>query len=146
MKGAIKRAKAPKRSIRNHKKANWTTINYELRNVNWAHHIDYTDVNTAWLNFKSILNSICDAHIPKVTIKNKLSYPWYDAEVHKLNRKKEKYRSQYKTSQNAIHYSKYSQTRKELKNLKSKMRDNLFDDSKPSSLTKKILVLCKMLL
>ena len=41
-------------------------------------------------------------------------------------------------SQNAIHYSKYSQTRKELNNLiKSKMRDNLFDDCKPSSLTKK---------
>ena len=35
IKGAIKRAKAPKRSIRNYKKANWTTINYEHRNVNW---------------------------------------------------------------------------------------------------------------
>ena len=111
IKGAIKRAKAPKRSIRNYKKANWARIDYELRNVNWAHHIDCTDINTAWLNFKSILNSICDAHIPKVTIKNKLSYPWYDAEVHKLNRKKEKFRSQYKTSQNVSHYSKYSQTR-----------------------------------
>ena len=47
-------------------------------------------------------------------------------------------RSQYKLSKNPAHYTKYSQARKELKNLiKTKMRSNLFDDSNPRTLTKK---------
>ena len=100
-KGAIKRTKLRKRCIRNYKKANWVNINNDLRNINWAECIDYIDINTAWLKFKLILNSICDTHIPKVTIKKKTNYPWYNADVHKLNRTKEKFRSQFKTLQSA---------------------------------------------
>ena len=86
-----------------------------LQNVNWTQHIDYTDIDTAWSNFKNILNKICDRHIPHVTINAKSSYPWYDSEVNKINRKKERLRSRYKLSQNPEHYKRYSQARKELK-------------------------------
>ena len=84
------------------------------------------------------MNNICDQHIPKITLKNCNNLPWYDAEVDKLNRKKERLRSQYKSSQNPAHCRKYSQTRRELKNLiKTKMQSNLFDESNPRTLTKK---------
>ena len=43
-----------------------------------------------------------------------------------------------KSFQNPVHYRKYSQVRKELKNVvKTKMQSNLFDDSNPRTLTKK---------
>ena len=115
--GAVKRFKHPKRSVRNFKKTDWLAINNDLSRINWSHYVDYTDINTAWCNFKSILNNICDQHIPKITLKNCNNLPWYDAEVDKLNRKKGRLRSQYKSSQNPAHYRKYSQTRRELKNL-----------------------------
>ena len=98
--GAVKRLKRPKRSVRNFKKADWLAINNDLSRINWSHYVDYTDINTAWCDFKSILNNICDQHIPKITLKNCNNLPWYDAEVDKLNRKKERLRSQYKSSQN----------------------------------------------
>ena len=139
--------KPPKRSVRNYKKANWFAINDELSRINWDHYIDRTDINSAWYNFKSILNSVCDHHIPKITLKKCNDLPWYDAEVHKLNRNKERLRSQFKSSQNPVHYRKYSQARKELKNVvKTKMQSILFDDSNPRTLTKKVLVLCKKFL
>ena len=138
IRGAVKRLKPIKRSARNYTKANWENINDELANVNWTQNIDNTDIDTAWLNFRNILNKICDRHIPNVTIKNNTNYPWYDAEVHKINRKKERLRSRYKLSQNPEHYKKYSQARKQLKNtIKDKMRSKLFDNSNPRVLTKK---------
>ena len=99
IRGAVKRLKPIKRSARNYTKAKWENINDELANVNWTQKIDYTDIDTAWLNFRNILNKICDRHIANVTIKNNTNYTWYDAEVHKINRKKERLRSRYKLSQ-----------------------------------------------
>ena len=96
VKGVVKRLKPPKRSVRNFKKADWVAINNDLSGINWDLHIDCTDINTAWCNFKNTLNSICDQHIPKITLKRCNDLPWYDAEVVKLNRKKERLRSQYK--------------------------------------------------
>ena len=89
-KGAIERTKPCKLCSRNYEIANWVNINNDFRNVIWAEYINETSINTAWLNFKLILNSICDTHIPKVTIenKNKTNYPWYDADIHNLNRAK----------------------------------------------------------
>ena len=72
---AVKRLKPIKRSARNYTKANWEAIIDELANVIWTQNIDYTDVDTAWLNFKNILNKVCDRNIPHVTTKNNTNYP-----------------------------------------------------------------------
>ena len=69
VKGVVKRLKPPKRSVRNFKKADWVAINNDLSGINWDLHIDCTDINIAWCNFKNTLNSICDQHIPKITLK-----------------------------------------------------------------------------
>ena len=96
VKGAVKRLRPPKISVGNSKKADWVAINNDLSGINWDQHIDCTDINSAWCNFKNTLNSICDQHIPKITLKRCNDLPWYDAEVVKLNCKKERLRSQYK--------------------------------------------------
>ena len=138
VKRAVKRLKQPKRILRNYKKADWLSINNELAAINWDLHTNYTDIYTAWSNFKTILNEICDRHIPVVTVKSNNNCPWYDAEVDRLNRNKERCRLQYKNTKNPEHYKKYSRMRKQLKSIvKSKMRNAFFDESNPRTLTKK---------
>ena len=134
----ICRNKGPRREIRNYKKANWREINIALNRINWDNHIDYLDIDTAWNNFKETLNSICNQHIPSITIQQKQNLPWFDSDIHKLCLKKERLRQKYKHSHKTEHYKKYSETRKDIKAaIKSKMRATLNDPSNPNALTKK---------
>ena len=50
-----------------------------------------------WLFFyKPLFLSLCDKHIPKITIKESFQPPWFDYEVFRLNKKKELFRKQFK--------------------------------------------------
>ena len=134
----IKRLKCNKRKIYNFKKANWDSLNYELKRVTWNSHIQACDPTTAWLKFKSILLSLCDKHIPKVTIRPNSSPPWFDSEVYKLCTNKEKFRKLYKQTNDPSHYKKFKSCRKEVKKLiKKKMRSNFDDDENENIITKK---------
>ena len=110
----ISRNKGSKRTIRNYKKANWRDINNALRIINWHRSIDYMDINSSWDNFKLILNSICNQHIPNITIQSKQTLPWFDSDIHKLCLKKERLRLKHKRTNNPVHYKKYSDERKEI--------------------------------
>ena len=113
-------------------------MNRYLHNIDWHNQIDFCDIFTGWNNFKNILKFACDQYIPTINVKDNRNLPRFDAEVHKLCIKKERLRSQYKTSQKPGHYDKFSAARKELKNLvKKKMRSNFCDPSSPNALTKK---------
>ena len=134
----ISRNKGSKRTIRNYKKANWRDINNALRTINWHRSIDYMDINSSWDNFKLILNSIYNQHIPNITIQSKQTLPWFDSDIHKLCLKKEQLRLKHKRTNNPVHYKKYSDARKEIKStIKSKMRATLSDPTNPNALTKK---------
>ena len=131
----ISRRKGLKRTIRNFKKANWREIKNAFND--WHQHVDYLDINSAWNNFKEILNSVCNQHIPNITIQSKQNLPWFDSDIHKLFLKKDRLRLKYKQSQNRVHYQKFSQVRKELKaTMISKMRANLTDTTNPNAITK----------
>ena len=97
-----------------------------------------SDIHNAWDIFKNKLTSICDTHIPKVKIKESHQPPWFDSEVFRLNKKKEKFRKLFKQTKCPNHYSKYSKLRKSLKILiKSKMSANFDSDLSPNAITKK---------
>ena len=82
--------------------------------------------------------SICEKHIPKIAVKNSFQPPWFDSEVFRLSKKKERFRKLYKTTQCPEYYHKYSSHRRELKNMiKSKMRSNSDDELSPKTITKK---------
>ena len=87
-----KRLKGQKRKVYNFKKADWESLNFDLRHVQWDNHLKFCDATTAWNRLKSILSQLCDKHIPKLTIKSQFQPPWFDSDIHKLCIKKERLR------------------------------------------------------
>ena len=95
-KANVKRLKPVKRSVYNYKNADWRSLNYDLNRVDWEQLLNYTDIHDAWCIFKTKLTSISDLHIPKIKIGNYCQPPWFDAEVFRLNKKKERFRKLFK--------------------------------------------------
>ena len=79
-----KRLKSKKRKMYNFKKADWESLNFDLRHVQWDNHLKFCDATTAWNRLKSILSQLCDKHIPSLTIKSQFQPPWFDSDIHKL--------------------------------------------------------------
>ena len=138
IKANVKRLKPVKRSVYNYKNADWQSLNYDLNRVDWEQLLNYTDIHDAWCISKTKLTSISDLHIPKIKIGNSCQPPWFDAEVFRLNKKKERFRKLFKQTKSQYHYSKYSNLRKSLKALvKTKMTANFDDELSPNAITKK---------
>lgn len=143
IKANMRRKKPPKREIYNFKRANWDAINNELRLTDWNSKLCSRDVERAWHSFKQCLLSSADRHIPKIKIKSGFQPPWFDSETHNLCRQKERLRAKYKLNANnansAEHYAKFSQCRRDFKQLcDKKMRDNLLGEEEDSNfITKK---------
>ena len=134
----VKRKKSSKRKIYNFKKANWDALNNDLGRVNWNDKLKFCDVETAWLRFKTSLFELCNKHIPKITIKSDFQPPWFDSDVHRLCREKERWRAKYKKTKNMEHYDKFSQCRRDLKKLVyDKMNTTFNDESDPALISKK---------
>ena len=132
------RTKVTKKRIYNYKKANWDRLNDSLKYVNWDHHLQHCDAETAWFRFKKILTHHLDLNIPTITIKSRDTPPWYDSETHHLCRKKERLRAKFKQTKQADDYKKYSQCRKDFKNLvREKMISNFEDHDDPALISKK---------
>ena len=133
----ITRRKAITRKIFNFKKANWKTLNNDLKRVDWRYLLSSEEAHTGWDLFKNKFLILCDKHIPKITIKESFQPPWYDSEVFKLNKKKENFKKKFKETNSQNHYLKYSSLRKDLKNLvKAKMWSNFDDELSPNTITK----------
>ena len=131
------RKKVEKRKIFNYKKANWEGLNKDLKSVKWDQYLR-CEAETGWQRFKTILSHLMNIHIPTITIKNKGQPPWFDSETHHLCLKKERLRSKFKKTGLADDYKKYSECRKDFKNLvKEKMISNFDDDQDPALISKK---------
>ena len=138
IKVATKNKKQAKRKIYNFKKANWGQLNEDLRKVPWNALIDRTDPDGAWMNFKTIFFALVDKYIPKITIKNDFSAPWFDADCFAAYRSKERAHKKFKLDKNLPNELKRDSTRKNFKNICfEKMRDNLYNKDDPSLITKK---------
>ena len=121
----------------NYKRANWDRLNNDIKSVRWDHYLKYCDAETAWHKFKNIIDQKTEKHIPIIIIKNNQP-PWFDSDTHHLCLKKERLRSKFKQSGLAADYKKYSQCRKEFKELvREKMNSNFDDDDDPALISKK---------
>ena len=129
--------KVEKRKIYNYKKANWQNLNHDLRSVRWDQHLNY-DPEISWVRFKNILNHYMNKHIPTITLRNKSQPPWFDCDTHHLCLKKERLRAKFKVTGRAEDYKKFSECRKQFKNLvKEKMAANFDDHDDPALISKK---------
>ena len=134
----IKDKKVTKRKVYNFKKANWVQLNRDLLNVPWNGLIDRMDPNLAWLNFKTVLFALVDKHIPKITIKNDFSTPWFDAECFSAYRAKERAHKKFKLDGTLANELKKNRSRSHFKRVcNEKMRDNLYNADDPALITKK---------
>ena len=126
-----------KRLCYNYKKANWKLLNEELEMINWENLLDYHEPEIAWQNFKKILFSKVDNHIPKFLVKNEHQPPWFDSECFKKCKEKDKLHKLFKLKNTLQAELKLKASRREFKTLiRSKMRANL-DYCDRNILTKK---------
>ena len=133
----VKRKLNAKRLCYNYKKANWENLNEELKLINWEIFLDHHEPEIAWQNFKKILFSKVDNHIPKFVIKNEHQPPWFDSECVTKCKEKDKLHKLFKQKKTLQAELKFKVFRREFKSLiNSKMRANL-DYCNRNILTKK---------
>ena len=82
-------------------------------------------------------------YIPKKTIKFQFQPPWYDSELDKIRKNKEKWRKRARDTNNESHrescLEKFRSCRKQFKQkMNEKMQLNIEDDSDPALISKKI--------
>ena len=77
--------------------------------------LNHDDIHVSWECFKSKFLSLCDKHIPKISVTDGYQPPWFDAEVFRLRNKREHVRKLYK----------------------SKKKSNFDDDLSPKIISKK---------
>ena len=131
VKAKAKREKSIKREIYNFKKANWTKLNENLSNLNWRRLLHTNNsIEHTWKIFKQTLIENINKHILKIKICSEFQPPWFDSETYELCRQKERLRAKFKSDQSKESYMKFSNCRRELKNLvKEKMNNNFCDDN-----------------
>ena len=138
IKMSTKRIKSVKRKMFNFKKANWDALNSDLNRVQWDRCLKFCDAQTAWARFKDILHRFCDKHIPKITIKSQFQPPWFDSDMHKLCKKKERLRARYKPTKSDSDLNKFKESRKYFKKAyQNKMKSNFDDDADPAIISKR---------
>ena len=135
---SVRRKKQPKKKVYNYSKANWKELNYDLKRVDWDNLIGSFDTHSAWPVFKNILKSLCDKHIPKRNVRSEFQPPWYDSACEKILKKKEKFRKNYKLSNNMSDLNKFRQCRRDFKHvMNEKMRLSVEDSDDTAFISKK---------
>ena len=115
------RKKVVKREIYNFKRADWNSINNELKQLNWNRFLSFNDdIEFSWIRFKASLFSVTDKHIPKIEIDNSDQPPWFDSETYAACREKEWFRDRYNSKKSAEYYAKFSERRRAYKSLRDK--------------------------
>ena len=141
----VKRLKIPKREVFNYKRADWDSLNKDIKNVDWQAELQ-GDIEQSWLSFETRIFDLLDKHIPKIKIGGKLQPTWFDAETHQQCRKKERCHQLYKDAKNKQpedtlltlnRYLKFSNERKKFKNLVTQKHGDSFEDEDDSNLITK---------
>ena len=134
----VNRIKPIKRKVYNYTKANWAQLKNDLMHVNWKHTFKSHNARIAWNIFKSILSNLCDKNYPKITIQDHFQPPWYESDVHKTCKKKERLRAKFKRTNDPGDYQKFKECRKNFKKtLQEKMKSNFNDNSDPALISKR---------
>ena len=132
------RLKSKKRKILNFKKADWKAMNADLRRVNWDRLLNNCEPEVAAHRFNSVIHTVCQMHVPTVSVKSDFQPPWFDSDVHKACLEKEKRRARYARTKSPEHYLAFKESRKSFKRLVEKKKlDCVMDDSDPSLIPKK---------
>ena len=130
--------KTIKRKEYNYSKADWKSLNFDLKKIDWNIVVGKYDLHTSWILFKEILTKLCDKHIPKKSVRYQFQPPWFDSECDKALRKKEKCREKaFSESGTEEDHEIFRKLRRDFKKIMdNKLRLNVEDDSDPSLISK----------
>ena len=133
-----KRSKHQKRRIYNLKKADFKAINKELSRCYWDNIFKDCTPDVALDRFDSIFTSICDKHIPKVTVKSSFQPPWFDSELDSICKAKNKLLGKYKATNELRFLEEAKNMRKKFKKLcTQKKMANVMNSDDPALIKKK---------
>jgi exonuclease III len=114
----INRTFPKNRTVLNYKRADFESIKRGIRQrITLRPNIE--DTETAWAILKATLTTLTHQYIPTVTIKNKYSPSWIDADVIKMSHKKKCAYNKWKKSGKNTDQDKYKILRNKIKNLVS---------------------------
>ena len=139
---ACKRLKSIKRKVYNLKKADFKAINYDLARVPWDSVLRNNNIDTSLDIYESIFSSICDRHIPKVTLKTSFQPPWFDTELDSMCKKKNKLLTKFRSvvdpdTKNKIN-EEIKKVRKNIRKANTRKKlDNVVNNDDPALIKKK---------
>lgn len=101
----------------NFRKANFPLLYQQLLEVDWSFLNEHNDVNTACQHFYDKLSQIFTIYVPKFTLpKNKRKFPpWFNSEIIKNIRAKEKYLNIYKRTADINALNEFTRLRSKIK-------------------------------
>ena len=109
-------------------KADYAKLNQLISEENW-NFIDIVNVNDATVKFNETLLKLMKECIPnkEVTIR-KNDKPWYDSEIRKYSRKRDRQKVRAINSNNTLQWLKYKQLRNKVNNLKKHAKEHFFSN------------------
>lgn len=108
----------------NFKKANFNLMYRLIQNQDWKTVYDCCDINVVISEFYRIFHTIFNQCVPLSTQVGKTYPVWYNGEIIKLIKSKERYLNKYKKSKAPYWYNKYKYTRKQVKGKIKKAHDD----------------------
>ena len=120
-------------------KADWRSLNFDLKRIDWNQWMGSSDPHMSWLFFKEVALKLCEKHIPQKSVRNQFQPPWFDSDCDKILREKEKWRAK-AHSENGTEedHEKFKSLRSKFKKvMNEKMRLNVVDESDPTLISKK---------
>ena len=108
------------------KRGNWENLRNEISSADWRSILDNTEPDVSWKNFFTSVMSLIENNIPKINVKSEFCPPWFDAECHSQCKEKDRLRKKYKHTKNLADGLKFSNCRKEFKDLMKRRRETTF--------------------
>ena len=117
-----------KRTVWLYKRADYDKLNTLIANENWDF-IELETINNATSNFTQKLLDLIKTCIPskEVTIR-KNDKPWYDNEVRKFSRKRDRMKATALRTNNPNHWSRYKYLRNKVNNLKKHAKESFYSN------------------
>ena len=110
------------------KNADYISLNESIRNTDWSF-LRHEDINTAVLNFTNTFLDLVKSNIPYkfVTVRPR-DRPWYNSEIRKTSRKRDRYKHTATISGKLSDWSRYKHIRNKVNNMKKQAKEIFFNN------------------
>ncbi|MCG8046320.1 MAG: reverse transcriptase domain-containing protein [Candidatus Thiodiazotropha endolucinida] len=117
-----------KRTVWLYKKGNYELLSDKINTHEW-NYLNYLEVNDATKQFETDLTNFAKQTIPtqEITVR-KDDKPWYDSEVRKHSRIRDRMKSKAEKSNNPVHWQKYKSVRNKVNNLKRHAKEKFYSN------------------